>query len=65
MAFKPNYQQQRGDRNRAKEQKKQERLKRREEDALKRKSDRPDADSQTPPTVDPAGGTDGAQETEN
>ena len=33
----PNYNQARGDRNRAKEQKKQERLRRREEDALRRK----------------------------
>jgi hypothetical protein len=40
MAFKPNYQQQRGDRNRAKEQKKQERLRRRTEDAEKRKAER-------------------------
>ena len=40
MAFKPNYQQQRGDRNRAKEQKKKERLERREEDARKRKAER-------------------------
>jgi hypothetical protein len=36
----PNYNQARGDRNRAKEQKKQERLRRREEDAQKRKSNR-------------------------
>ena len=36
----PNYNQARGDRNRAKEQKKQERLRRREEDALRRKADR-------------------------
>ena len=40
MAFRPNYQQQRGDRNRAKEQKKKERLERREEDAQKRKAER-------------------------
>jgi hypothetical protein len=38
MAFRPNYSQQRGDRDRAKEQKKKERLERREEDARKRKS---------------------------
>jgi len=36
----PNYRQARGDRNRAKEQKKQERLRRREEDTLRRKADR-------------------------
>jgi hypothetical protein len=40
MAFRPNYQQQRGDRNRVKEQKKQERLRRRTEDAEKRKAER-------------------------
>jgi len=40
MAFKPNYQQQRGDRNRAKEQKKLERLQRRDEDAQRRKAER-------------------------
>ncbi len=40
MAFRPNYQQQRGDRNRAKEQKKKERLERREEDAQKRRAER-------------------------
>jgi hypothetical protein len=37
MAFKPNYQQQRGDRDRAKAQKKLERLQRLEEQAAKRK----------------------------
>lgn len=55
MAFRPNYQQQRGDRNRAKEQKKQERLRRRTEDAEKRKVQRdgllrPDPDSAVPDT---------------
>ena len=40
MAFRVNYNQQRGDRNRAKEQKKKERLARREEDAQKRKAER-------------------------
>jgi hypothetical protein len=44
MAFKPNYQQARGDRNRAKEQKKQEKLRRREEDAAKRKAERGEVD---------------------
>lgn len=55
MAFRPNYRQQRGDRSRAKEQKKKERLERREEDAKKRKAERdgffrdtPDAPA-TPP----------------
>ena len=40
MAFRPNYSQQRGDRERAKEQKKQERLRRRTEDSDKRKAER-------------------------
>lgn len=40
MAYRPNYQQQRGDRNRAKDEKKRERLARREEEALKRKAER-------------------------
>ena len=55
MAFKPNYQQQRGDRNRAKEQKKQERLRRRTEDAERRKAERegaslPDGEAVVPET---------------
>jgi len=47
MAFKPNYNQQRADRNRAKAQNKQEKLKRLEEETAKRKaarSDEPSAD---------------------
>ena len=40
MAFQPNYNQQRGERNRAKESKKQEKLQRREEEAAKRKAAR-------------------------
>ena len=40
MAFKPNYNQQRADRNRAKMQKKQEKLKRLEEETAKRKAER-------------------------
>ena len=38
MAFKPNYNQQRAERNRAKEAKKQEKLQRREEEAVRRKA---------------------------
>jgi hypothetical protein len=38
MPFKPNYKQERSDRNRAKAQKKQERLQRREEESTKRKA---------------------------
>lgn len=40
MAFRPNYQQQRGDRERAKQQKRQERLQRRNEGSEKRKAER-------------------------
>ena len=43
MAFKPNYNQQRADRNRAKAQKKQEKRKRLEEETAKRKAARNDA----------------------
>jgi hypothetical protein len=39
-AKRPNYNQTRGDRNRAKDQKRQERLRRREEDSLRRRADR-------------------------
>ena len=42
MAFKPNYNQQRADRNRAKAQKKQEKLKRLEEETAKHKAARAD-----------------------
>jgi hypothetical protein len=42
MAFRPNYQQQRGDRNRAKDLKKREKLARREEDAARRRAVRGD-----------------------
>ena len=42
MAFKPNYNQQRRDRDRAKEQKKQEKQARRKEAADKRKAERGD-----------------------
>ena len=40
MPFKPNYKQERSDRNRAKAQKRQEKLQRREEDSVKRKAAR-------------------------
>ena len=49
MAFKPNYKQQRADRNRAKAQKKEEKLKRLVEETAKRKAargDEPDAEKQ-------------------
>jgi hypothetical protein len=41
MAFKPNYQQERSNRNRAKEQKKQEKLRRLQEGAARRKEGDP------------------------
>ena len=44
----PNYQQARGDRNRAKAAKKQEKLRRREEEAAKRKAERDKAVSDAP-----------------
>ena len=47
MAFKPNYNQQRADRNRSKAQKKQDKLQKREEEAAKRKALRGDGDPET------------------
>jgi hypothetical protein len=49
MAMRPNYQQQRGDRERAKQLKKSEKLKKREEDAARRKAGR---DGLAPPDLD-------------
>ncbi len=50
MAFKPNYNQQRADRNRSKEKKKQEKQQRREEESSRRKAVRGDAtDASEPP----------------
>ncbi len=43
MGFKPNYNQERANRNRNKQQKKQEKLQKREEEAAKRKAARGDA----------------------
>lgn len=51
MAFKPNYQQQRGERNRVKEQKKREKLQRRADDAAKRRAERGETDGSD---LDPA-----------
>jgi hypothetical protein len=54
MAFKPNYRQQRGDRNRAKMQKQQEKLELRDEAAAKRRAehdDPPPAQTELPETV--------------
>ena len=63
MAFRPNYNQARGDRDRAKQQKKQEKLRRRDEDAAQRKAERgevpeaagtpPASDADAPSPVDP------------
>ena len=39
MPFRPNYRQARGERDRAKQQKKQEKLRKREEDAVRRKDE--------------------------
>jgi hypothetical protein len=52
MAFKPNYNQQRADRNRAKAQKKQEKLKRLVDEAAKRKAARSDEPSADKPPED-------------
>ncbi len=47
----PNYAQQRNDRNRAKDQKKQEKLRKREEDAARRKAERGETDPAAAPAV--------------
>ena len=52
MAFKPNYNQQRADRNRAKAQKKQEKMKRLEEETAKRKAARSDEPEPKKPPED-------------
>lgn len=64
MAFKPNYNQSRRERERAKAQKKQEKQQRREEATALRKAD-PDKpqDAAGDPEVASPGETDGAQET--
>ena len=54
MAFKPNYNQQRSERNRVKEAKKQEKLQRREEEVAKRKAARDDG-ADAAPVPDDAG----------
>ncbi len=54
MQRRPNYQQARSDRNRAKEQKKQERLRQRELDSIERKTSRT---TESDGTADPAEGT--------
>ena len=51
MAFRPNYQQQRGDRSRAKEQKKQEKLQRRADEAAARRQSR-EGEPETQPPAD-------------
>ena len=68
MAFRPNYGQQRGDRLRAKEQKKQEKLQRREEGAARRRAERGDTEhtdgGETSPET-PSETSNGPQETTN
>ena len=54
----PNYQQARGDRDRAKDQKKREKLQRREEDAARRRAERGEG------TVDPSAEADTARREE-
>ena len=53
MAFKPNYNQERGNRNRAKEQKKQEKLRRREESTMRRKQTDDAAPDASQPVTEP------------
>lgn len=52
MAFRVNYNQQRSDRQRVKDQKKQEKLQRREEDAARRRAERAAAASPETPVDD-------------
>lgn len=61
MAFKPNYNQQRSDRTRTKEQKKQEKLQRREEEAARKRAERGEAptDSDEPTATVPEDRKDG------
>jgi hypothetical protein len=67
MAFKPNYNHQRAERNRAKEQKKLEKRLRRDEEAARRKDslDEPQLQSETgeTPPDNPSEDADGPQET--
>jgi hypothetical protein len=60
MAFRTNYNQQRGDRERAKRAKQQEKLKKREEDTARRKAGReepsPDVGGADPVPTDPEAG---------
>jgi hypothetical protein len=57
MAFKPNYRQQRNERSRSKEQKKLEKLQKREEDAAKRKAAPGEGDAETNDEDGPEEGT--------
>ena len=69
MAFKPNYRQQRSERQRAKDIKKQEKLAKREEDAAKRRAERGDGPEDVEGASHPgepsvgAGGNDPADDT--
>lgn len=56
MPFKPNYRQARSERDRAKQQKKQEKLRKRDEDAAQRKGEfEPDGNGAEAPATDSAG----------
>ncbi|MDZ4737354.1 MAG: hypothetical protein SGJ07_13495 [Rhodospirillaceae bacterium] len=66
MAFKPNYRQQRSERERAKDIKKQEKLAKREEEAAKRRAERGEGDGSEVEAGDApvgAGGNDPADDT--
>ena len=65
MPFKPNYNHQRTERNRAKEQKKLEKRQRRDDEAARRKGaiDAPDAATGETPPDNPSEDADGPQET--
>ena len=54
MAFRVNYNQQRSDRQRLKDQKKQEKLQRREQDAARRRAERGEAAPAEPPDGEPS-----------
>ncbi|MGH6864972.1 MAG: hypothetical protein ACREDO_02060 [Methyloceanibacter sp.] len=59
MAFKPNYNQQRAERDRAKARKKQDKLQRLEEETAKRKAARGDEDEAQDPSGEAAPAKDG------
>ena len=60
MPFKPNYRQARGERDRLKRQKKQEKLRKRDEDAAARKADTEPGENAPEVSADDAAAPDGA-----